>query len=212
MFAWAFFDACLLAAGIVTLALSFVWRQPNLLLNLTFGSVDLTGGAVLGIIFLATFVSSLILVPIRGTKSLIMLNWLLFINGIAILLVGTYIWFSTLHERNNYHAAFGMQSDATKIAIQDTLKCCGYLNANDEVAFGGAFCPNAATAMAANSFCVTPITKFADATLNNVFSTMYGFMSIVIGFFLANMCVIKRRQEEERFERIDAKRGGSGFV
>lgn len=80
------------------------------------------GGAVLGIIFLATFVSSLILVPIRGTKSLIMLNWLLFINGIAILLVGTYIWFSTLHERNNYHAAFGMQSDATKIAIQDTVR------------------------------------------------------------------------------------------
>ena len=118
-----------------------------------------------------------------------MLNWLLLINGIAVLFIGTYIWFSTLHERNNYHTVFGMQSSATKIAVQDTVrsatisgwcwstdtlytsqfKCCGYLNATDEVAFGGTSCPNAAAAMAANSFCVTPITKFADTRLNNVF-------------------------------------------
>jgi hypothetical protein len=212
MLAWSFFVICLLAAGIVTLVLSIVWRQPNLLLNLTFSPVVLTGGTVLGIIFLATFVSSIVLVTIRGKRPLVMLNWLLLVNGIAILFVGTYIWFSTLHERNNYHNMFGMQSNAAKIAIQDTLMCCGYFSATDEVAFGGTFCPNATAAMAANSFCVTPITKFADTKLNDVFSTMYGFTSIVIGLFLANMCVIKKRQEEERFERIDVKRGGQGFV
>lgn len=43
MLAWTFFATCLLAAGIVTLAFSFVWREPNLLLNLTFSSTDLTG-------------------------------------------------------------------------------------------------------------------------------------------------------------------------
>ena len=64
-------------------------------------------------------------------------------------------------------------------------------------------------------------------------------MAVVIGLFLATMCVIKRvsrclplslatavrcacrsrlfdldlqRQEEERFKKIDAKRGGRGFV
>ena len=47
--------------------------------------------------------------------------------------------------------------------------CCGYLNATDEVAFGGTFCTNPTAALAANSFCVTPIIKFADKTLNNVF-------------------------------------------
>lgn len=51
-----------------------------------------------------------------------MLNWLLLANAIAILVLGTYIWFSTLHERNNYHAVFGMQSNATKIAVQDTVR------------------------------------------------------------------------------------------
>jgi len=212
MLAWFFFDTCLLAAGIITLVLSFVWRQPNLLLNLTFSTFDLTGGTALGIMFLATFVSSLVLITIRGKRPLAILNWLLLINGIAILVFGTFIWFSTLHERNNYHNVFGMQSNATKIAVQDTFMCCGYFDATDEVAFGGSFCPNATAAMAANSFCVTPITQFADMTLNNVFSTVYGFMAIVIGLFLANMCVIKKRQEEERFERIDAKRDGHGFV
>lgn len=58
-------------------------------------------------------------------------------------------------------------------------------------------------------------------------------MAVVIGLFLATMCVIKRvsrlqhvlnlymltsgvvcpqRDEEERFKKIDAKRGGRGFV
>ncbi|KAG9318118.1 hypothetical protein JVU11DRAFT_185 [Chiua virens] len=228
MLTWAFFDTCLLAAGSVTLALSFVWRQPNLLLNLTFNAFDLNGGTALGIIFLATFVTSLVLIILPGKRPLVILNWLLLVNGITILVIGTYIWFYTLHERNNYHEVFGMQNNATKIAIQDQLMCCGYFDATDEIAFGGTFCPNAAAAMAANSFCVTPITKSADKTLNNVFSTIYGFMSIVIGFFLANMCVIKsvsrinfsapteadakQRQEQARFEKIDAKRGGRGFV
>jgi len=212
MLAWRFFDACLLVAGIVTLVLSLVWRQPNLLLNLTFNSYELTAGTVLGITFLTTFVSSLILIALRGRRPLVILNWLLLVNGIAILVFATYIWFSTLHERNNYHQVFGMQNNATKIAVQDAFMCCGYFDATDEVAFGGTFCPNATVAMAVNSFCVTPITKFADTRLNDVFSTMYGFTAIVIGLFLANMCVIKRRQEEERFEKIDAKRGGHGFV
>ncbi|KAH7889947.1 hypothetical protein F5I97DRAFT_1848835 [Phlebopus sp. FC_14] len=210
--AWAFFDLCLMAAGVISLVLSFVWRRPDLLLNLTFSTTDLTGGTVLGIVLLSTFAFSLISIIQRGTKPLIMLNWALLVDGIAILIVGTYVWVYTLHERNNYHVVFGRQSDTTKIMIQDTLMCCGYFNATDEIAFGGNVCPNQTAAMSLNNFCVTPITKFADTTLNNVFSTVYGFMAIVIGLFLATMCVIKKRQETARFERIDAKRGGRGFV
>jgi hypothetical protein len=212
MLAWCFFDFCLMVAGIVSLVFSIIWLEPDLLLKLTFSTTDLTGGTVLGIMLLATFALSLVLVAQRGRTPLVILNWLLLVDGIAILLVGTYVWFYTLHERNNYHTVFGVQSNTTKIEIQDTLMCCGYFNAADEVAFGGNFCPNQAAAMAANSFCVTPITQFADRTLNEVFSTIYGFMSTVIGLFLANMCVINKRQEAERFEKIDAKRGGQGFV
>lgn len=49
------------------------------------------------------------------------------------------------------------------------LQCCGYFNATDEVAFGGNFCPDQATAIVANSFCVTPIVRYADSVLNNIF-------------------------------------------
>lgn len=201
-----------MAAGLLSLTLSIVWRQPNLLLNLTFSGMELTAGSVLGIALLATFVLSLLVIIQRGTLGLKILNWVLLANSIIILFIGTYIWVFTLHERNNYHAVFGQQSNETKILIQDMLKCCGYFNAADEVAFGGATCPNQAAATALNNFCVTPITKFTDSTLDNVFSTVDGFMAIVIGFFLANMCVIKKRQEFERFEKIDSKRGGHSFI
>ena len=77
---------------------------------------------MLGIIFLTTFASSLILIVIRGKRPLVLLNWLLLANGIAILIIGTYIWFYTLHERDNYHRVFGMQTNTTKIAVQDQVR------------------------------------------------------------------------------------------
>jgi len=139
--AWAFFDFCLMAAGVLSLTLSILWRRPNLLLNLTFSNLDLTctyytcldaghsllkaafpAGTVLGIVLLATFVLSLLVVMQRGTSGLKILNWALLSNGIIILLIGTYIWIFTLHERNNYHAIFGGENNDTKILIQDTVR------------------------------------------------------------------------------------------
>jgi len=141
--AWALFDIFLLAAGALSLTLSIVWRAPNLLLNLTFSNTDLLFGTILGIILLSTFVISIIAIIQRNNSiaGLVVLNWTLLIDAIVILIVGTYIWVYTLHERNNYHTVFGRQSNATKILIQDTLKCCGYFSATDEVAFGGSFLP-----------------------------------------------------------------------
>ncbi|KAL4074681.1 hypothetical protein V8B97DRAFT_1951708 [Scleroderma yunnanense] len=210
--AWAFFDLCLMGAGVLSLVVSLVWKEDNLLRNLTFSTFNLAIGTILGIILLATSLLAVILLIPRATKPLVILNWLLLLDAVAILFVATSIWIYTLHERKNYHAVFGRQNDATKILIQDTLQCCGYFNATDEVAFGGSFCPNQAAAIVANSFCVNPTVKFADSVLNNVFSTVYGFMAIVIGLFLSTMCIMKKRQEFERFDKIDAKRGGRGFV
>jgi hypothetical protein len=126
--AWAFFDICLMAAGVLSLTLSFIWRRPNLLLNLTFSNLDLTCKCYLCLcvshpfLKLATFVLSLLVVVRRGTLGLKILNWALLFNGVIILFIGTYIWIFTLHERNNYHAVFGGQSDATKVLIQDTVR------------------------------------------------------------------------------------------
>jgi hypothetical protein len=40
---WAALDFLLLAAGAVALALSIVWRRPDLLMNMVLTTADLTG-------------------------------------------------------------------------------------------------------------------------------------------------------------------------
>lgn len=40
---WAFVDACLLVAGVLTLVVSIVWRTPDLIRDLIISKADLTG-------------------------------------------------------------------------------------------------------------------------------------------------------------------------
>lgn len=214
MGAWVFFDFLLLSAGIVSLVLSFVWRKPDLLINLSISNADLTAGLILGIFLIATFFLSIgaILQRNQVTLGLILLNWMLILDALVILVIGTFIWFYTLKEEDNFHARFAAQSAANKIGIQDKLGCCGYFNLTDLVEIGGSACSSQAAVTALNTTCVLPIIDFADVTLNDVFTTVYGFMAVVICMFLASLCVIKKRNEDERFKKIDAKRGGRGFV
>jgi len=215
---WVFFDIMLLAAGVVTVALSIVWGQPNIMLNMVFSKADLTGGMVLGIAYIITFVLSVGAIVQRNhvTGGLVALNWMLILDALATLIIGTIVWFFTLQERANFHHRWSLESPANRIVIQDKLKCCGYFNSSDLVEIGGSFCANqtfvTTTNNATGNFCVGPITSFADTLLNDMFTMIYGFMAIVLGLFLASLCVIKMRQEEERFKKIDAKRGGRGFV
>lgn len=220
---------------------------------------------VLGVFLLITFAASIgaIVQKNRVTGGLVALNWVLMADMLSVLVVGTFVWFYTLRERDNFRARYLLLPDAQKIEIQDKVRafavlgeagrltadrrgqfsCCGYFNSSDLAVVGGAFCTSQEfiTNLTAHNFddktnitevglCVKPITGFADVTLNGIFScvprlpfsishaevecirTVYGFMAIVIGLFLASLCVIKKREEEERFKKIDAKRGGSGFV
>jgi len=210
--AYAFSTFAMVAAGAVAVAFSIIWRAPDLMRNLIISSTDLTLGLIVGIVFLVTFAISVgaIIQPVHVTIGLVVLNWSLLIDGIVTLLVGTVIWFSTLKEELNFHAAFSQQSQQNRQGIQELLKCCGYFNFAD-FGVGAGFCAD--PIIAANSTpCVGPITSEADFTLNNIFSSIYGFMAIIIALFLASMCIIKVRQEEERFRKIDEKRGGRGFV
>lgn len=214
---WAFIDLCLLAAGAITVALSLVWRQPNLLMNMVFSKSDLTAGLILGISLMVTFFVSIaaIIQPNHVTMGLIILNWTLIVDALGIVIIGSFIWYYTLGERANFQVIFNALPTAQKIALQDQLKCCGYFGIDDSIV-GGSFCQNSTfiqtTVNTTSNFCVTPITNFADSSLNLTFTTVYGFMAIVLSLFLASLCVIKVRKEIERFKKIDAKRGGRGFV
>jgi hypothetical protein len=221
MIFWGVADFLLFAAGAVALALSIVWRSPNILMNMVLSNADLTAGTVLGVALLVTFVISIIAVVQRNhvTLGFVILNYALLLDAGAIVVIGTFVWFFTLRMRDNFRVLWEAATPETRIFLQDQLQCCGYFNGTDLPEIGGTFCTSQQVIDALpvdketmTNFCVTPITKFADSTLNNIFTTVYGFMGIVLCLLLATLCVIKKRQEDERFKRIDSKRGGRGFV
>ncbi|PPQ90131.1 hypothetical protein CVT25_012300 [Psilocybe cyanescens] len=212
---WVALDFLLLVAGALSVALSIVWRAPNILMNMVLSSADLTAGTILGVALLVTFVISVGAIIQRNhvTIGLVILNWTLLVDAIGVLVVGSFVWMYTLKERANFHVLWAEATPASRVFLQDKFKCCGYFNGTDLAEVGGSFCTsqdviNGLNPNVTSNFCVTPVTAFADVTLNNV----YGFMAIVLCLLLASICVIKKRNEDERFKKIDAKRGGRGFV
>ena len=81
-------------------------------------------GTVLGIMLLVTFVISIFAVAQRNhvTSGLVFLNWTLIGDSIAVLVIGTFIWFYSLRQRNNYFEVFQAQTPAVRQAIQDKVR------------------------------------------------------------------------------------------
>lgn len=207
---WAFLDFLLLAAGGISIALSVIWRAPDVLRGMVISDLDLTFGLILGIAFCAAFVISVggVIQPNHVVIGLQIFNYALVFVGSLCVVVGSTVWFWTLREQENFRQVWLGLATAKQAAIQEKLRCCGYTNFTD--VFPQGFCTNA---VAQNiTGCQTQILNFADNTLNNIFTTIYGFMAVVCCLFLATLCVINKRLEQERFRRIDAKRGGRGFV
>jgi len=209
---WGALNFALLAAGIIAIVFSILWRAPNLEMNFYVSMMDLNGGLALGIMLLVTWMISIgsILQPNHVTVGLVITNWALIGDAIAIIVIGGSIWFYSLREVANYLIVWTNASTDTRQALQDAFSCCGYTNSTQLAVFAG-FCAD--TTFAANQTgCVTFIEPKADYTLNNIFSSIFGFMAVVIAFFLATVCMVYRRKEQERFRLIDEKRGGRGFV
>ena len=128
-------------------------------------------GLGLGISYAITAVVALIAIvqPNHVTTGLAALNWVLLLDAIATLIVGTVIWFFTLKERATYHAKWLVTSPAIKTAIQDQFSCCGYFTTNEtDIPFGG-FCTDQ-TFASNQTACVGPLVEYADFTLNNIFT------------------------------------------
>jgi hypothetical protein len=205
---WIALDIMLLAAGAISVAFSIIWRAPNLVLNLVISSNDLTAGLILGILLLVTWVISVgaIVQANHVTLGLKILNVVLIADAVALTSVGSFIWFFTLRERANFMKVFYEQSTAVQGQLQDHFSCCMYMNNVTDPFVQSNFCTS--DAFARNStMCVGPITAAADYTLNNVFTSIYGFGAIVSALFITSLCVINMRMEEVRFKKIDAKRG-----
>jgi len=211
---WAALVFILLAGAGILIAFSIIWQSHNVILNFIIPGKFLIGGLVLGIMFAVTVVVAIggVLQPNHVVIGLRILNGVLVVDGIGVIAIGSLVWFFSLHERVNYQARFLATSMPVRQQLQDHFQCCGYFFANEtqNVVYAG-FCSNMATAMNSTA-CVGPITSFGDYALNNIFTSVYGFMAVVIGLFLMTLCVINKRFEAERFRKIDSKRGGRGFV
>lgn len=81
-------------------------------------------GTVLGIALLITFAISIGAIVQRNhiTFGLVILNWVLILDAIAVVIVGTYIWFFTLQERNNYFARYQSVPAETRVQLQDHVR------------------------------------------------------------------------------------------
>lgn len=209
---WGVFDFLLLGAAGVTLAFSFIWRSVDPFRNLVIPQSDLTFGMVVGLFYGITFMVSVGAIIQRNhvTIGLVALNWLLLLDTILTVALGSTLWFMTLNEQANFEDVWINAPRDTKIAVQDQLQCCGYRDkSNWEI--GGQVCRDVATADTMRG-CMEPFLEQADTMLMNTFTTVYSFTAILVALFVTTLCVMKKRQEQERFRKIDAKRGGRGFV
>jgi len=210
---WFLLALALVAAGGVMIAFSLVWRAPNDLRHFAIPDSFLLAGLALGIAYVATFPVGFVGIIQHNavTMGLHLLQWVLLIDGAGTVAVGSLIWYFTLKERANYFVRFNAEPANVRQAFQDEFSCCGYYFPNDTQAVYAGFCQNQTFALQ-QSGCVTALTGVADFALNNIFTTVYGFMTIIVFLFLATLCVINKRVEAERFRKIDLKRGGKGFV
>lgn len=140
---WAALDFFLLASGAITIALSVVWRAPNALMNMVLSDADLTGilyvpsnfitvlliiqivsaGMILGIALLVTFAISIGGIVQRNhvTLGLVTLNWVLILDALGIIVIGTFVWFFTLQEGANYHKRWLATTPEARRALQDQV-------------------------------------------------------------------------------------------
>lgn len=73
---------------------------------------------------LLTFFTSVFAVVQKNhvTLGLVILNWTLIADAIAVVVIGSMIWFYSLHQRNNYFDVFKAASAQTRIDIQDKVR------------------------------------------------------------------------------------------
>jgi hypothetical protein len=209
---WGALDFFLLAAGGVTIAFSILWKAPDVFRNLVLTEMDLTGSTVLGILYAVTFIISVGAIVQRNhvTIGLVVLNWLLILDTAFTVIFASVLWFRTLQEESNFEKVWIAAPSQTRLTLQDEWNCCGYRNSTN-MEIGGAVCSTFQVANATVG-CMNQFTSQADFLLDETFTTIYGFTAITTCLFIATLCVMKKRQETERFRKIDAKRGGRGFV
>ena len=80
-------------------------------------------GLALGVALLITFAISIsaIIQPNHVIIGLVILNWTLVVDAVGIIVIGTFIWFYTLQERDNFQKIFLGLTSNQRISLQDQV-------------------------------------------------------------------------------------------
>lgn len=99
-----------------------------ILFSLIHRLISRVAGTVLGVALLVTFVISVAAIIQRNhvTIGLVILNYVLVADVFAIGIIGSFIWFYTLRERNNFHIAWAAATPATRLFLQDHVCILSY--------------------------------------------------------------------------------------
>jgi hypothetical protein len=73
----------------------------------------------------------------------------------------------------------------------------------------GPTCPSPAAA-ALMTGCATPLSRFSNTFIDNIFTAMFGVVGVDAVLIIATACLLKERKEMARFRHIDEKTGVRG--
>ncbi|KLU83207.1 tetraspanin [Magnaporthiopsis poae ATCC 64411] len=174
--------------------------------NLLYQGFPLTAGIVNAIMIFVTFALTIpaVATPTRGWLKLS--GYLVVVNALFTLCIGTFLWVTTLKTRDALSPVWSSQPAAVQALMEAKFKCCGYFNSTSPAFVTNSVCPSPAAAALMRG-CAAPLTSFANTFVDNIFTAVYGMCGIDGLLVLATACLLKERKEQERFRHIDEKSG-----
>jgi len=131
-------------------------------------------------------------------------GWLVAFCITFTLALGVDVWLRTLKTRSNLSALWGKQTPEIRGLLQETFKCCGYMDSSPFQP--NSVCPDSLKA-ATMPGCVWAFSNYANKYLAMIFTASFGIVALDVVLLLGISMVLKQRREQKRYRVIDEKNG-----
>jgi len=212
---WTFVvvDFVFLATGAILLGFALISESSsndiptidNVANHLLLKECPLTAAIVNAIFIFVTFLVSLPAMVMRQSKGWLRAHgWMTVVCALFTLILGLAIWFETLQTRSELLSVWAGEAPRTQSLLQEKFNCCGYLSFKQPPFVQDSTCPNKLAA-AQKQGCINSFSNFANAYLDLIFTAFFGMVGVDVLLLLCIVCVLKYREEQERYRHIDEK-------